>query len=60
METLREKLKAFMGERDLTVEGIAILINRHPLTVWKFLRGKTKPHDRTLYKIKKLIGETNQ
>jgi len=54
---LREKLSIFMGEHDLTVEKVAIILNRHPLTIWKFLRGKTNPHDQTLYKIRKLIGE---
>ena len=57
MDELRELLRTFMGERDLSVKEVSILINRSPLTVWKFLRGKTKPHDQTLYKIKKLIEE---
>ena len=56
-DDLRTKLWAFMGEHDLAVKNIAILIDRHPLTVWKFLRGKTVPHERTLYRIRKLIGE---
>jgi len=59
MNELRELLRTFMGERDLSVKEVAILINRSPLTVWKFLRGKTNPHDQTLYKIKKLIGENH-
>lgn len=54
---LREKLKAFMGERDLSMAKVAILLDRKPLTIWRFLRGKTSPHDQTLYKIRKLIGE---
>jgi len=57
MNNLREKLKVFMGERDLSIKEVAILVNRHPLTIWKFLNNKTKPHDQTIYKIKKLIGE---
>lgn len=52
---LRERLKSFMGERDLTVEAVARLVNRHPLTIWKFLRGKTAPHDQTIYRISKLV-----
>lgn len=57
MNELREKLKNFMGERDLPIKKVAILIDRHPLTVWKFLNNKTKPHNQTIYRIKKLIGE---
>ena len=53
--SLREQLKAFMGEKDLTVEAVARLVNRHPLTIWKFLRGKTAPHDQTIYRISKLV-----
>jgi len=59
MEELREKLIAFMGERDLSVEKVSILLNRHPLTIWKFINGKIKkPHRQTIYRIKKLIGES--
>jgi len=54
-----ENLKAFMAERDLTIKEIATLVNRNPKTIWLFLHQKVKPHDRTLYKIKKLIGENN-
>jgi len=57
MNDLRNNLIAFMGERDLSITDVARLINRSPLTVWKFLRKKTNPHDQTLYRIKKLIGE---
>lgn len=57
MEDLRIKLIEYMGEHDLTLSDIAKQINRTPLTVWNFIRGKTKPHDQTLYKIKKLIEE---
>ena len=51
-----EKLKIFMAERDLTIQEIATLIDRNPKTIWQFLHQKVKPHDRTFYKIKKLIG----
>ena len=57
MDKLIEKLKFFMAERDLTIQDVAILINKQPKTVWQFLHQKVKPHDTTLYKIKKLIGE---
>lgn len=56
-DDLREKLRAFMGERDLSLAKVAILLDRQPLTIWMFLQGKTSPHDQTLYKIKKLVGD---
>ncbi len=55
MGDLRNRLQAYMGEKDLSVREVAALLNRHPLTIWKFLRGKTAPHDQTLYQIKKLV-----
>lgn len=57
MDDLRKKLNDFRSERDLTIQDLSILIKRHPLTIWKFIHGKTKPHETTLYKIKKLLGE---
>lgn len=55
MNDLRNSLQAYMGEKDLSVREVAILLNRHPLTIWKYLRGKTVPHDRTLYRIEMLV-----
>jgi len=57
MNNLVEKLKFFMAERDLTIQDVANRIKRNPRTVWQFLNEKVKPHDRTVYKIKKLLGE---
>lgn len=57
MNELVEKLKFFMAERDLTIKDVAGLIKKHPKTVWQFLNEKVKPHNRTAYKIKKLLGE---
>ena len=57
MKELKDSLKDFMGEGDLTIKDVAKLLDRHPLTIWKFLRGKTSPRDQTIYKIRKLIGE---
>lgn len=55
MENLRSRLQAYMGEKDLSVREVAVLLDRHPLTIWKFLRGKTAPHAQTIYRIKKLV-----
>jgi len=55
MNELIEKLKFFMAEKDLTIQDVATLINKHPKTVWQFLHQKVKPHSRTEYRIKKLI-----
>lgn len=57
MNDLVEKLKFFMADRDLTIQDVADRIKRNPRTVWQFLNEKVKPHDRTVYKIKKLLGE---
>lgn len=55
MDDIREQLRAYMGEKDLSVSEVARLLGRNPLTIWKYLHGKTKPHDQTMYRIKKLI-----
>jgi len=57
INSLRERLKEFMGEKDLTFDDIGKLTNRYPQTIWKFINRKTVPHERTLYRIRKLIGE---
>lgn len=54
-DTLREKLKFFMAENNLTLHDVALLIKKDDKTVWQFLRRKVKPHDGTLYSIKKLM-----
>jgi len=56
-ELLVEKLKFHMAEKDLTIHDVSMLINKDPKTVWQFLRRKVKPNDRTIYKIKTLVGE---
>lgn len=56
-EQVAEKLKFYMAERDLSIKDVAHLIGRNPGTVWAFLRKKVKTQDRTLYRIKKLVGE---
>ena len=57
MNKLVEKLKFFMAEKDLTIRDVADRIKRNPRTVWQFLNEKVTPSDRTVYKIKKLLGE---
>jgi len=55
MNDTKERLKRYMGEHDLSIKAVAKLLDRHPLTIWRFLNGKTsKPHDQTIYKIEKL------
>lgn len=54
-DQLRDRLREYMGEEDLSVREVAALLNRHPLTIWKFLHAKTEPHDQTIYQIRKLL-----
>jgi len=56
-DSLVEKLKFCMAVNNLTIRDVAIYINKDDKTVWQFLRQKVKPHDRTIYKIKKLLME---
>jgi len=52
------RFKEFILERDLTLQQIAIFLKMSHSAVADILNGNTlKPHERTLYKIKKLIGE---
>lgn len=52
------KFKTFILERDLTLHQIAIFLKMSHSAVAGILNGNTsKPHPRTLYKIKKLIGD---
>lgn len=55
MEEIREKLKAFMAEKDLSVAEVANMLGRSQMAIWKFLRGKTRPRFQTIYRIIKLI-----
>jgi transcriptional regulator with XRE-family HTH domain len=49
----------FILERDLTLKKTAILLDMSHTAVADIINGKIKkPHGRTLYKIKKLLGET--
>lgn len=59
MDELRAQLRRFMNERDLTLQEVAILTNRHYSAIWKFLHNKTKPNETTIYKIKKLLGRND-
>jgi len=52
------KFRTFILERDLTLHQIAVFLKMSHSAVAGILNGKTsKPHQRTLYKIKKFIGE---
>ena len=55
MEEIREGLKQYMAEKDLTLADVAKLLGRSQWTVWNFLHGKTNPHFQTLYRIIHLI-----
>ena len=57
MNELIERLKFFMAEKDLSIEDVAILIKKDTKTIWQFLHKKVKPHDRTIYSIKRLLGD---
>ena len=53
-----QKFREFILERDLTLQQTALWLKISHTTVARIINGKvTKPHDRTIYKIKKLIGE---
>lgn len=57
-DALREELKFYMADKNLTIQGVADLIEKDASTVWKFLQGKVKPQDRTIYRIKKLLRKS--
>lgn len=60
LEALREELKFYMAEKDLNIQDVADLIKREYKTVWKFLTKRVKSQERTIYKIKKLLGARRQ
>lgn len=52
------RFKEFILERDLTLHQIAIFLKMSHSAVADIINEKTqKPHNRTLYKIRKLIGD---
>ena len=55
MENIKESLKQYMAEKDLTIADVARLLGRSHGAIWKFLHGKTNPHFQTLYRIVRLI-----
>jgi len=55
MENIKESLKQYMAEKDLTIADVAKLLGRSQGAIWKFLHGKTNPHFQTLYRIIHLI-----
>jgi len=58
IKELITKFKEFILERDLTLQQIAVWLKMSHSAVADILNEKTlKPHPRTLYKIRKLIGD---
>ena len=58
IKELIARFKNFILERDLTLQQIAIYLKMSHSAVADILNGNTsKPHERTLYKIKKFMGE---
>lgn len=58
IKELITKFKNFILERDYTLQQIGIFLKMSHSAVADILNGNTsKPHNRTLYKIKKFMGE---
>lgn len=57
-DALREELKFFIADKDLTIKDVAGLIEKDRTTVWQFLHKKVKPQDKTVYRIRKLVGDS--
>jgi hypothetical protein len=56
---LIKKFQDFIFSHDFTLNQVGVLLKLSPAGIYKILSGKAKhPHPRTLYKIKKLLGET--
>jgi len=58
IQQLRIAFRDFLLERNLTLQKVALILDVSPGTLSLFKNGKTVPFDRTLYRIKKLIGES--
>jgi excisionase family DNA binding protein len=58
-DSLPDRLKEFILSHDLTLHEAASILKISAPTLWRFIKRKgiKKHHDRTVYKIKKLIGE---
>ena len=56
IEKLRSEVKNFILERDMTLHVASGFFTVSIACLWRFLNGDTKPHDRTLYKIRKMMG----
>jgi len=56
-----DRFRKFVYERDLTLKQIALILKISHSQVSYILNGIAKnPHPRTLYKIKKMMGEINE
>jgi len=52
------KFKEFILERDYTLQQVGVFLKMSHSAIADILNGNTsKPHERTLYKIKKFMGE---
>lgn len=57
LNSLRQNLRNFLNERDMTLVEASIISKCSPATLSLFLNGKNNINERTKYKIKKLLGE---
>lgn len=57
IKDLREKTKEFMYDRNMTLEVASTFFDCSIGALSNFLNGKTSPHERTLYRIRKRIGK---
>lgn len=55
LDNLRSDLKSYMGANDLTIEEVARMIDRYPMTIWNFLRKCTRPQFATEARIRALV-----
>ena len=57
MDNLRKEFRQYLNEKDMRLTQAAKLLQCSVGAISKFLLGKTRPNERTAYKIRKLIGK---